>query len=196
MSVVSWCTPFSSFIHSIKGYILRILFTVFILVTALYSAPYTLVVPQEALQERLSNEFPIVHKTMFLSFHVAHPVMSLDGQKQRLFFSADITVPNIQDESGEAVSAKASLSSRIAYSKGGNLYVKKIKVLSLESKHIGKELQNMLRPTIEEALNSYFKSRPIYALKNEKGMVGMAVQSIKNVVIVEKGVKVIFDLGQ
>ena len=174
---------------------MRILLVITFFISSLFAGGYSMIVPQKALQERLSNEFPIVHKTMFLSFHVAHPVIKLDGEKQRLYFSADITIPNIQDDQGNAVSAKATLSSRIAYSKGGNLYVKKIKVVKLESKHIGKDLRNMLSPTLAEALNTYFKSRPIYSLENEKGMVGAAVQSIKNVVIVEKGVKIVFDLG-
>ena len=174
---------------------MRILLIITFFISTLFAGGYSMVVPQQALQERLSAEFPIVHKTMFLSFHVTHPLIDLDGKKQRLFFTADITIPNIQDEKGNAVSAKATLSSRIAYSKGGNLYVKKIKVVKLESKHIGKDLRNMLSPTLEEALNQYFKGKPIYSLKNEKGMVGAAVQSIKNVVIVDKGVKIIFDLG-
>ena len=174
---------------------MRIVLMITLLISSLFSGGYSMVVPQAALQERLSNEFPIIHKTMFLSFHVAHPLIKLDGKKQRLFFSADITIPNIQDDSGHAVSAKATLSSRIAYSKGGNLYIKKIEVVKIESKHIGKDLRNMLAPALAEALNQYFKNEPIYSLKNEKGMVGIAVQSIKNVVIVEKGVKIIFDLG-
>ena len=174
---------------------MRILLIITFFINSLFAGAYSMVVSEQALQERLSTEFPIVHKTMFLSFHVSHPLIKLDGTKQRLFFTADITIPNIQDDQGHAVSAKATLSSRIAYSKGGNLYVKKIKVVKLESKHIGKDLRNMLSPTLEEALNQYFKGKPIYSLENEKGMVGAAVQSIKNVVIVDKGVKIIFDLG-
>ena len=174
---------------------MRILLIISFFISSLLAGGYSMVVPQQVLQERLSNKFPIVHKTMFLSFHVTHPVIDLDGKRQRLFFSADVSIPNIQDDKGHAVSAKATLSSRIAYSKGGNLYVKKIKVVKLESRHIGKDLRNMLSPAIEEALNQYFRSRPIYSLKDEKGMVGAAVQTIKNVVIVEKGVKIIFDLG-
>ncbi|MEE8589518.1 MAG: DUF1439 domain-containing protein [Sulfurimonadaceae bacterium] len=163
--------------------------------TSLFALKFDYVIPELVLQERMKKEFPIVHKTMLLTFHVSNPKLYLDGKKQRFNFTGQLQIPNIQDEKGNAVSAVVSVSSRIAYTKGGNLYLRKIKVVDIKSKFIGTDMKSMLYGTMDQLLNEYFKTRPIYSLEKEKGMVGAAVESIQNVVIVKDGVKIIFNLG-
>ena len=167
----------------------------FLLFTSLFGVKYNYIIAEPILQERMQKEFPIVHKTMFLTFHVSDPVLHLDGKKQRFNFTGQLKIPNIQDERGKAVSAVVSVSSRIAYTKGGNLYLRKIKVVDIKSKYISNDMKSMLYGTMDEMLNEYFKSRPVYSLEKEKGMVGAAVKSIKNVVIVKDGLKIIFNVG-
>ncbi len=163
--------------------------------TSLFALKYDYIIPEPILQERMKKEFPIVHKTMFLTFHVSDPKLHLDGKKQRFNFTGQLKIPNIQDERGKSVSAVVSVSSRIAYTKGGSLYLRKIKVIDIKSKFIGAEMKSMLYGTMDKMLNEYFKSRPVYSLEKEKGMVGAAVKSIKNVVIVKDGLKIIFSAG-
>lgn len=175
---------------------MRLLTLVLFFTFSLLAAPYEYIVDKAMIQERMQKEFPIVHKTMFLTFHLSQPKLKLDGKKQRFNFSALLKVPNIQDQDGKAASAVISVSSRIAYSKGGKLYLRKIKVVDIESDFIGSDMKSMLYPTLDSALNEYFKTRPVYSLENEKGIIGAAVKSIKNVIIVDDGIKVIFDLGK
>ena len=172
-------------------------FTVLLILslTSLFAQNIEYIVTEQILQERMKKEFPITHKAMFLTFKVSNPELKLDGKKQRFNFKTDLVIPTLQDANGKSVSAVVSVSSRIAYSKGGKLYLRKIKVVNIESRYISSDIKSMLYPTIDELLNDYFKSRPVYSLEKEKGMVGAAVKAIKNVVIVNNGVKVIFDLG-
>ncbi len=164
-------------------------------VTSLFALDYEYVVPETQLQERMKNEFPIVYKTILLTFHVSNPKLQLDDKKQRFNFTSRLQIPNIQDEKGNAVSAIISVSSRIAYSKGGNLYLRNIKVVDIKSRFISSDMKSMLYGTIDQLLNEYFKGRPIYSLEKEEGVIGAAVDSIQNVIIVKEGVKVIFKLG-
>ena len=174
---------------------MRILLIITFFISSLFAGAYSMIVPQQALQERLSSEFPIVHKTMFLTFHVSDPKLHLDGKKQRFNFTSKLKIPNIQDEKGRPVSAIVSVSSRIAYTKGGNLYLRKLKVVDIKSKFISADMKLMLYGTIDQVLNEYFKSRPVYSLEKEKGMIGAAVKSIQDVVIVKDGLKIIFNVG-
>jgi len=169
---------------------MRILFFLFLTLTSLLAYDYT--IPKSELQTRLTKAFPIVKKTMFLTLKVSDPKLSLDGKKQRFNLKAKLTIPNIKDDKGRSAQAIITLSSRIAYSKGGNLYLRKIKVVDIKSSMINKDMKNMLFGTLEEIAQEYFKSRPIYSLKDEEGMVGMAVKAIENVKIVHKGIKIIF----
>ena len=172
------------------------LITLFLLtITSLFALKYDYVIPEQVLQERMKKEFPLVHKTILLTFHVSDPKLYLDGTKQRFNFTGRLQIPNIQDEKGNAVSAIVSVSSRIAYTKGGNLYLRKIKVVDIKSKFIGADMKSMLSVTMDQLLNDYFERRPVYSLEKEKGMVGAAVESIHNVVIVNDGVQIIFNLG-
>jgi hypothetical protein len=177
---------------------MRILTLFFLTMTSLFALKYDYVIPEQVLQERMKKEFPLVHKTILLTFHVSDPSdpkLYLDGTKQRFNFTGRLQIPNIQDEKGNAVSAIVSVSSRIAYTKGGNLYLRKIKVVDIKSKFIGTDMKSMLSVTMDQLLNDYFERRPVYSLEKEKGMVGAAVESIHNVVIVKDGVKIIFNLG-
>ena len=171
--------------------LLALLFTF----TLLAAQNYEFVVPQKVLQTRLDESFSITKETMFLTIKISDPQLRLDGGKQRFNIKAKLQIPNIQESSGQAVSAKVHISSRIAYSKGGRLYLRKIKVLKIESPYISKDMEGLLYSTMNKALNEYFKDEPIYNLAQEKGMIGAAVKSIKSVKIVDKGIKVIFDLG-
>ena len=163
--------------------------------TSLFALKYDYIIPEPFLQDRIQKEFPIVHKTMLLTFHVSDPKLYLDGDKQRFNFTGRLQIPNIQDENGKPVNAVVSVSSRIAYSKGGRLYLRKIKVVDIQSKYIGSDLKSMLYGTMDQLLNEHFKSRPVYSLEKEKGVVGAAVKSIENVVIVKDGLKIIFNAG-
>ena len=174
---------------------MRVLLLSILTLTSLFAFKYDYVIPEPVLQERMKQEFPIVHKTMLLTFHVSDPKLALDGKKQRFNFTGKLQIPNIQDEKGNAVNAVVSVSSRIAYTKGGKLYLRKIKVVDIKSRFIGSEMKSMLYGTMDQLLNDYFKSRPVYSLEKEKGMVGAAVKSIDNVVIVKDGIKVIFNAG-
>lgn len=174
---------------------MRYLFLSILTFTSLFALKYDYIIPEPVLQERMQNEFPIVHKTMFLTFHVSDPKLYLDGKKQRFNFTGKLEIPNIQDENGKAVSAVVSVSSRIAYTKGGNLYLRKIKVVEIKSKYIGADMRSMLSSTMDQLLNEHFKSRPVYSLEKEKGMVGAAVDSIQNVVIRKDGLQIIFNIG-
>ena len=174
---------------------MRILTLFFLTMTSLFALKYDYVIPEQVLQERMKKEFPLVHKTILLTFHVSDPKLYLDGTKQRFNFTGRLQIPNIQDEKGNAVSAIVSVSSRIAYTKCGNLYLRKIKVVDIKSKFIDTDMKSMLSVTMDQLLNDYFKRRPVYSLEKEKGMVGAAVESIDNVVIVKDGVKIIFNVG-
>ncbi len=158
----------------------------------LFGENYSYVVKEDVLQQRMLEAFPITKETMFLTFHISNPKLALDGKKQRFNFTAKLEIPNIRDSAGKVVTAVVSLSSRIGYSKGGNLYVRKIKVLNIQSDFISNEMKPMLYGSIESALNEYYKSRPIYSLKDEKGVVGMAVDAITKVVILDEGIKIVF----
>jgi len=171
---------------------MKIFFSLFLFLTLLNAKSYEVVIPQKVLQERVSSSFPIVQETLFLTFKVTDPKIALDGVKQRFNFKAKLLVPNIRDDKGRVVSAVVTLSSRIAYSKGGKLYLRKIKVVKIESDYIPKDMRSMLYGAIESALNDYFK-KEIYNLKDEKGMVGSAVSAIKSVKIVDGGIKITFD---
>ena len=174
---------------------MRIITLFLLTMTSLFALKYDYVIPEQVLQERMKKEFPLVHKTILLTFHVSDPKLYLDGTKQRFNFTGRLQIPNIQDEKGNAVSAIVSVSSRIAYTKGGNLYLRKIKVVDIKSKFIGADMKSMLSVTMDQLLNDYFERRPVYSLEKEKGMVGAAVESIHNVVIVNDGVQIIFNLG-
>ena len=174
---------------------MRIIILFLLTLTSLFALKYDYVIPEQVLQERMKKEFPIVHKTMFLTFHVSNPKLYLDGTKQRFNFTGRLQIPNIKDQKGNVVSAIVSVSSRIAYTKGGNLYLRKIKVVDIKSKYIGAEMKSMLFSTMNQLLNEHFKSRPVYSLEKEKGMVGAAVDSIHNVVILKDGLKIIFNVG-
>jgi len=171
---------------------MRLIYIVLFFMSPLFAENYSYLVKEEVLQERMIKEFPITKQSMFLTFHISNPKLSLDGQKQRFNFTAKLEIPNIRDGAGKVASAVVSLSSRIGYSKGGNLYLKQIKVVKIESDFIGNDMKSMLYGTIESALNEYYKSRPLYSLKDEKGIIGMTVNSITNVVILDEGIKVIF----
>jgi len=174
---------------------MRLISLFFLTVSSLFAINYDYTIAEPILQERMQKEFPIVHKTMFLTFHISDPVLHLDGKKQRFNFTGQLKIPNIQDERGKAISAVVSVSSRIAYTKGGNLYLRNIKVVDIKSKYISKDMKSMLYGTMDQMLNEYFKSRPVYSLEKEKGMVGVAVKSIQNVLIVKDGLKIIFNVG-
>jgi len=174
---------------------MRFIFLSLLTISSLFAVKYDYVITEPILQERMQKEFPIVHKTMFLTFHVSDPKLHLDGKKQRFNFTSKLKIPNIQDEKGRPVSAIVSVSSRIAYTKGGNLYLRKLKVVDIKSKFIGADMKSMLYGTIDQVLNEYFKSRPVYSLEKEKGMIGAAVKSIQDVVIVKDGLKIIFNVG-
>lgn len=163
--------------------------------TSLFGLNYDFVIEEPVLQERMKQEFPINYKTMLLTFHISDPKLQLDGDKQRFNFTGRLQIPDIKDSSGKAVSAIVSVSSRIAYSKGGNLYLRNIKVVDIKSRYIGADMKSMLYGAVDQLLNDYFKSRAIYSLEKEKGMVGAVVNSIENVIIVKEGVKIIFNAG-
>ncbi len=174
---------------------MRLLSLLFLSLTSLFASNYNFIIAEPILQERMKKEFPIEYKTLLLTFHVSNPKLHLDGTKQRLDFTGDLKIPNIQDSKGRAVSAVVNVTSRIAYSKGGNLYLRKIKVVEINSKFISADMKSMLYSTMDQLLNEYFKARPVYSLKNEKGLVGEAVKTIENVVIVKEGVKIVFNVG-
>ncbi len=174
---------------------MRIVFLFLLTLASLLAGNYNLVVAEPILQDRISKEFPITHETLLLTFKVSNPKLNIDAKQQRLNLTGDLQILNIQDTNGKALSAIAKVSSRIAYSKGGNLYLRQIRVLDIKSRYIGTEMKSMLFQSIETLLNDYFKSRPVYSLTREKGMIGEAVKSVENVVIIEKGVKIIFNLG-
>ncbi len=174
---------------------MKSLFALLFTFTLLSAQGYEYVVPEKVLQTRLAESFPITKQTLFVTIKISDPQLILDGKKQRFNMKAKLQIPNIQDTSGKVVSAKVSISSRIAYSKGGRLYLRKIKVVKIESPYISKDMEGMLYSTMNKALNEYFKDEPIYNLEHEKGLIGAAVQSIKSVKIVDKGIKIIFDLG-
>ncbi|MGB5964848.1 MAG: hypothetical protein WBG65_04875, partial [Sulfurimonadaceae bacterium] len=131
--------------------------------TSLFALNYDYVFPESVLQERMKKEFPIEHKTMLFTFHVSNPKLELDGNKQRFNFTGRLQIPNIQDTNGKVVSAMVTVSSRIAYTKGGNLYLRKIKVVDIKSKFIGSDMKSMLYSTMDQLLNEYFKTRTIYS---------------------------------
>ncbi len=174
---------------------MRLFSLFFITVTSLFAVNYDYIIAESLLQDRMKREFPIDHKTMFLTFHVSNPRLHLDGNKQRVNFTGDLNIPNIQDRNGKALSAVVEVASRIAYTKGGKLYLRQIKVIDIKSKLISGEMKSMLYSTMDQLLNEYFKVRPVYSLEKEKGVIGAAVQSIENVVIVNEGVKIIFNAG-
>ncbi len=174
---------------------MRLLALLFMTLTSLSAVNYDYIIAEPLLQERMEKEFPIEHKTMFLTFHVSNPRLHLDGSKQLLDFTGDMKIPNIQDSEGKALSAVVNVSSRIAYTKGGKLYLRQIKVIEIKSKFISAEMKSILYSTMDQLLNEYFKLRPIYSLEKEKGVIGAAVDSIENVVIVKEGVKIIFNVG-
>jgi len=161
----------------------------------LFAASYDFIIPEAQLQERMKKEFPITHETVLLTFVVSEPRMKLDGVKQRFNFTSVLEIPNIQDSKGKMLNAIVSVSSRIAYSKGGNLYLRNIKVVDIKSSYIASDMKSALYTSLETLLNEYFKTRPVYSLKNEKGLVGEAVKTIENVVIVKEGVKIVFNVG-
>jgi len=171
---------------------MRLLTIILFLLSPLFAENYSFLVTKDILQQRMKEEFPITKETMFLTFKISDPKLLLEGKKKRFNFRAKLTIPNIHDNSGRAASAVIRLSSRIAYSKGGNLYLRKIKVIDIKSDFIGDDMKGMLYGTIASALNEYYKNRPIYSLKDEKGVVGMAVNSITNVIILDEGIKIIF----
>ncbi len=174
---------------------MRLLLLFLSALTPLAAGNYHLIIAEPVLQERMQKEFPIEHKTMLLTFHVSNPKLHLDGNKQLLDFTGDLKIPNIQDTQGKALSAVVNVASRIAYTKGGKLYLRQIKVVDIKSKYISTEIKSMLYSTMEQLLNDYFKLRPIYSLEKEKDTVGAVVNSIENVVIVKEGVKIIFNVG-
>lgn len=171
---------------------MRFIFTTLFLISSLLAENYSYLIKEDILQQRMKQEFPITKETMFLTFYISDPKLSLDGKKQRFNFTAKLAIPNIKDSSGNTASAIVSFSSRIAYSKGGNLYLRQIKVLNIKSDFIGDNMKGMLYGSIESTLNEYYKKRPIYSLKNEKGVVGMTVNAVSNVVILDEGLKVVF----
>lgn len=175
---------------------MRFIISIFILAATLYGNNFNYIVKEELLKTRMAQEFPIVKETMFLTFRISDPTLRLDGKKQRFHIRAKLEIPNIRDDKGRVATAYVTFSSRIAYSKGGNLYLRKIKTEKIESDFIGDSMKSMLYGAIDQAMNEYFKSRPVYSLKEEKGLVGMAVKSIKNVVIVNEGLKIVFNMGQ
>lgn len=174
---------------------MRLLPLIFLMFTTLYADNFNYVIAEQAIQQRIEQEFPIKYETILLTFHVSNPKLHLDGSRQRFNFTSDLTIPDICDSKGRAVSARVNVTSRIAYSKGGKLYLRKIKVINIDSKFISTDMKSMLYPTLDKLLNEYFKSRPVYSLENEQGLVGAAVRSIENVIIVDKGVKIIFNAG-
>ena len=174
---------------------MRYIFLFFVITSALFGADYNYIIKEDLIKQRMYKEFPIVKETMFLTFRILDPKLSLDGGRQRFHIKARLEIPNIRDDQGKVASAVVTFSSRIAYSKGGNLYLRKIKTENIESEFIGDGMKSMLYGTIDQAINEYFKNRPVYSLKDEKGLVGMAVKSIKNVIIVNEGLKVIFNMG-
>ena len=171
---------------------MRLIYIVLFLISPLFAENYSYLIKEEVLQQRMLKEFPITKESMFLIFYISDPKLSLDGQKQRFNFTAKLEIPNIRYGEGKAASAVVSLSSRITYSKGGNLFLKEIKVVKIESDFIGDNMKHMLYETIESALTEYYKSRPLYSLKDENGVIGMAVNTITDVVILDEGIKVIF----
>ena len=171
---------------------MRLLFTTLFLISSLLAENYSYLLKEELLQERMKQEFPITKETMFLTFYISDPILALDGKKQRFNFTAKLAIPNIKDSSGKTASAVVSFTSRIAYAKGGNLYLRQIKVIKIKSDFIGDNMKGMLYGSIESALNEYYKKRPIYSLKDEKGVVGMTVNAVSNVVILDEGLKVVF----
>ena len=174
---------------------MRILYLLFLITTAIFGANLNYVIKEDLIKQRMYKEFPIVKETMLLTFRISDPRLTLDGARQRFHIKARLQIPNIRDDKGKVVSAVLTFSSRIAYSKGGDLYLRKIKTENIQSEFIGESMKSMLYGTIDQAINEYFKSRPVYSLKDEKGLVGMAVKSIKNVIIVDDGLKVIFNMG-
>ena len=70
-----------------------------------------------------------------------------------------------------------------------------MKKIDIKSRSISAEMKSMLYTTMDKLLNEYFKTRPVYSLSKEKGVVGAAVKTIENVVIVKEGVKIIFNVG-
>ena len=171
---------------------MRLLYIMLFLITSLSAQNYNYIVKEDVLQQRMKQEFPITKETMFLTFYISNPKLSLDGQKQRFNFTAKLEIPNIKDSKGKVANAIVSLSSRIAYSKGGNLYLRQIKVVDIKSDFISNNMKSMLYGSIESALNEYYKSRPVYSLKNEKGVIGMAVNAITKVIILDDGINIIF----
>ncbi len=173
----------------------KVILLLVLFLSPLLAKNFEYIVQEKLLQTRMKAEFPIVKESLFISYEVRDPKLSLDGKKQRFNIRAKLTITNIQTEDGKHPSAIVALSSRIAYSKGGKLYLRKIKVLDIKSTYISADMKSMLVPSVQEALNAYFKTRPIYSLKDEKGMIGTAVNSIENVIIVKEGLKVVFKLG-
>ncbi len=168
---------------------------IFLAFTSLYAGQFNYIIAEPILQQRMQNAFPIKYKTMLMTFHVSNPKLHLDGRKQRLDFTGDLKIPDIHDSKGKAVSAVVNVTSRIAYTKGGNLYLRKIKVVDIKSRFISAEMKSMLYATMDQLLNEYFMKRPVYSLKNEKGLTKEAAKTIENVVIVKEGVKIIFNVG-
>jgi len=171
---------------------MRHLYIMLFLITSLSAQNYNYIVKEDVLQKRMKQEFPITKETMFLTFYISNPKLSLDAKRQRFNFTAKLEIPNIKDSKGKVANAVVSLSSRIAYSKGGNLYLRQIKVVDIKSDFISNNMKSMLYGSIESALNEYYKSRPVYSLKNEKGVIGMAVNAITKVIILDDGIDIIF----
>ncbi len=167
----------------------------FLAFTSLYAGKFDYVITEPLLQQRMQKEFPIEYKTMLLTFYVANPKLHLDGNKQRLDFTGNLKIPDIHDSKGKAVSAVVNVTSRIAYPKGGNFYLRKIKVIDIKSRLVSAEMKSVLYATMDQLLNEYFMRRPVYSLKNENGLIKEAVKQIENVVIVKEGVKIIFNVG-
>jgi len=161
---------------------------------ALFALEYAYTIPNAYLQERMNSEFPIVKEALFITLEISEPKLKLKPESQGFDFSATLKIPNIQDHKGRVAKAMVSMSAKIAYSKGGNIYLRKIKVLNIQSSFIANDMKPMLYSTIAQQLNSYYKNRPVYALGDDEGMANIAVEAVEKMVIVDEGIKVVFKI--
>ena len=159
---------------------------------ALFALEYAYTIPNAYLQERMNSEFPIIKEALFITLEISEPKLKLKPKTQGFDFSATLKIPNIQDRKGHVAKAVVRMSAKIAYSKGGNVYLRKIKVLDIESSFIANDMKPMLYSTIAQQLNSYYKNRPVYVLGDDEGMANVVVEAVEKMVIVDEGIKVVF----
>ncbi|WP_028293342.1 DUF1439 domain-containing protein [Oceanobacter kriegii] len=149
--------------------------------TSSLASAYTIELTEAELQQRLESMMPMHRDRYFMKVTLDKPELDLTLGDGLLGFGALMTVEAPGDLGGDV---KVKIAGELVYNADrGTFYLKKPKILSMDSSHISVGNQAQVKSVIEPLASKYLERKPVYTLDDEDLKQKLAKAVLKSVTV-------------